>query len=216
MGRSIAAPVHASANFLELGPRGNQRLLVEMADPEPRDAGAQQHPRDDQRDDTDGDPEIGFLWCGVGFRHQLGCFLFDLTVCSRRRCREFRKFRLDDEAVTFARNRFDVDRLVARIAARLAKLVHRGVDVGVVIDVRLIGPEAQPQLFAREDIALLLNEREQHLIHLALKAKARAAFGYFLALLINLKRAEPDIPRRELDRPGRSCGRIGFHRRTQV
>jgi hypothetical protein len=30
-----------------------------MGDPEPGDAGAKQHSRDDQSDDSEGDPEIG-------------------------------------------------------------------------------------------------------------------------------------------------------------
>jgi hypothetical protein len=126
------------------------------------------------------------------------------------------KFWLYDQAIAFAGHGLDVDRLIAGISEGLAKLVHRGVDVGVVIDVRLVGPKPQTEFFPSKNVALLFDEREQHLVNLPLKAKARAAFGYFLALLVDLKRAEPDITRRELDRPGRSCGRIGFHCRTQV
>ena len=187
-----------------------------MADPKARDAGTEQHACHDQRDNADRDPEIGLLWRRIRFPDR---FLHvELAIAHRgpRWRGKLGKFWLYDQAIAFAGHGLDVDRLIAGISEGLAKLVHRGVDVGVVIDVRLVGPKPQTELFPSKNVALLFDEREQHLVNLPLKAKARAAFGYFLALLVDLKRAEPDITRRELDRPGRSCGRIGFHRRTQV
>src|SRR5580704_1464079 len=208
---------HAFFNAL-LQPRSKHRRLVEMPDPEPSNSRSEQHPRNDQRNHANRDPEIGLLWRRVRFGDRLLRLDSDLLICDRRSRRrgQLGKFRMHHEAVALAWHRLNIDRLLARIAKRLAQLVHRGIDVGVVIDVRLIRPEAQPQLFPRQHVALLFDEREQHLVHLALQAKARAALGYFLALLVDLKRAEPYITRRELDRPGRSRGRIRFHCRTQV
>jgi hypothetical protein len=200
------------------GPWRNNRRLIEVTDPEPGDARSEQHTSDDERNYSDGDPKISFLWRRLDIRRQcrIGCVLFAISDYESRRRRKLSEIGLNQQTVAFARHGLDVNRLFAGIAESLAKLIDGGIDVGVVIDVRLVGPEAQTQLFARQDVALFLYQCEQHLVDLALQAKARTAFGHFLALLVNLKRAEPDITRRELDRPGRSCGRIGFHRRTQV
>ena len=64
-----------------------------------------------------------------------------------------RNLRLDQEAVPFARNGLDVKRLVRGVAQRLAELVDGGIDVGIVVDMRIGGPQARTQLFAGDDFA---------------------------------------------------------------
>src|SRR5439155_19305278 len=77
--------------------------------------------------------------------------------------------RLHQEAVTLARDGFNIERLVGGIAERLAELVNGGIDVGVVVDVRIGRPEAHAKLFAGDDFTGLLEERKQNLINFALK-----------------------------------------------
>src|SRR5712692_5106342 len=97
------------------------------------------------------------------------------------------------EAIAFARDRFDVKWLVGRVPEGLAKLVDRGIDVRVVVDLRVRGPQALPQFFARNYLTRFLHKCHQHLVDLALQLQPCAALKYFLALLIDVKWAEPNI-----------------------
>ena len=77
--------------------------------------------------------------------------------------------RLHEEAVTLARNGLNVERLVGRIAQRLAELVDGGIDVGVVVDVSIGRSQPHAELFAGDNFAGLLEECKQNLINFALK-----------------------------------------------
>src|SRR5260370_5815996 len=57
------------------------------------------------------------------------------------------------KAVAFARNGLDVERPTRGIAERLAEFVDGGIYVGVVVYVRIGGPEAHGRLFASDDLA---------------------------------------------------------------
>src|SRR5277367_3424563 len=160
------------------------------------DAGSEKHSGEDQTNDADGYPEAGTCrgrgraddrsgrWGrrdNGGFRH---------GVLRRSRNIHIGGFVRNYKTISFAGNRLDVERLVRGIAEDLAKFVYGCVDVGVVVDVRVRGPEALAQFFARDDLARLVEERDQDLIHLALQLNARAVPGDFLALLVHLKRTK--------------------------
>jgi hypothetical protein len=61
--------------------------------------------------------------------------------------------------------------------------------------VRVGWPEALPQFLAGHDLARLFEERYKDLVHLSLKFEPEAILGYFLPLLINLKRTKTREPR---------------------
>jgi hypothetical protein len=74
----------------------------------------------------------------------------------RKRCSG--KFSSTDKAVAPAGNRLDISRFFSGLAERLAELVHRGVDVGVVIDVSVGRPKRPLELLAADDFALTVDE----------------------------------------------------------
>jgi len=111
------------------------------------------------------------------------------------RKRNFRKFRGSDEAVTLSRNRFNIKRLIGGFAKCLPQLVHRGVDVRIVMTLRVGRPQSLFQLIASDHFALLLQQHNQNLVDLALQAQARASTKDLLALLIYMKRAETQVAR---------------------
>jgi hypothetical protein len=72
------------------------------------------------------------------------------------------------ETIPFPRDRLDIERFVRGVSQRLAKLVYSGIDVGVVVDVSVGGPEALAQLLSSNDLTRFLEERDEDLIHLTL------------------------------------------------
>src|SRR2546422_11772117 len=60
-------------------------------------------------------------------------------------------FGLHQEAVALPRNSLDVERLIGGIAKRLAEFVDSGIYIGVVVHMRIGGPEADSQPFAGDD-----------------------------------------------------------------
>jgi len=64
---------------------------------------------------------------------------------------------------------FDIERLIGRIPKRLAQFVDGGIDVGVVVYVRVGGPEPEAQLFAGDDFTRLFEKGQEYLINLALE-----------------------------------------------
>jgi hypothetical protein len=119
-------------------------------------------------------------------------------------------FRLHQKAVAFPGNSLDIERFVGRIAERLAELVYRGIYIGVVIDVRVGGPEANAQFLAGNHFSWLFEEREKNLIDLTLEFKPGTIAGDFLALLINPERPKMDITARRQENPLRSRRCIRF------
>src|ERR1700682_6715333 len=102
-------------------------------------------------------------------------------------------FRLDQQAISFARNGLDIEGLIGGVAESLAQFIDSGVDVGVVVDVRVCGPQAYAQFLARDDFTGLFEQNYQDLINLALELQPRAIPRHFLPLLINLERHEMNI-----------------------
>src|SRR6266446_3385243 len=148
---------------------------------------SQEHAGEDQPDDNDREP---FVRTRCAVRRFLGAITSNdrsrpLGFWRRGdRKRNVRKFRGADEAVTLSRNRFNIKRLIRGFAKSLPQLVHRGVDVCIVIDMRVGRPQSLFQLIASDHFALLLQEYNQNLVDLALWAQARASTKNLLALLI--------------------------------
>ena len=70
--------------------------------------------------------------------------------------------RSGDEGITPARNGLDKRWLIRGIAERLAQFVDGGVDVCVVVDLRIRRPQARPQRFACNHVARLLQQNQEH------------------------------------------------------
>src|SRR5260370_20379990 len=102
-------------------------------------------------------------------------------------------FRLHQKAVALARNGLDVERLIGGIAKRLAQFVDGGIDVGVVVYVRIGGPEAHAQLFAGDDLTWFFEKCKKNLINLALELEPGPVARHFLPLLVNAKRPKAYI-----------------------
>src|SRR4029077_12290008 len=123
-----------------------------MRNPERRngDGRAEKHSSKDQTNYANGDPESRTRrgWLGRWRRGGYRSTRFDGQVMCQRCSRNIRAFGQRQKTIPFARNGLDIERLVCGIAENLAKLVHRCVDVGVVVDMRVGGPEALPQFLA--------------------------------------------------------------------
>ncbi len=101
--------------------------------------------------------------------------------------------RLQQKAVAFPGNGLDIERLIGGIAKRLAEFVDGGVYVGVVVHVRISGPEPHAQLFAGDDITRFFEECQKNLINLALELEPGPVPRNFLPLLINPEGPKEDI-----------------------
>ena len=106
----------------------------------------------------------------------------------------------DQKAVAFARNGLDVERPTGGIAERLAELVDGGIYVGVVVYVRVGGPEAYAQLFAGNDFARFFEECQKNLINLPLELEPGPVPRHFLPLLVN-----PEWPKIDVAARGEEC-----------
>ena len=113
-----------------------------MGNPEPRDSRPKQHSSEDQANHAEDNPDVrprkfngaSISWSGsCGFH---GC----IRAREQGRTGLVGDFRLDEKAVTLARNGLDIERLIGRVAESLAQFIDGGVDVGVVIDVRVCRP----------------------------------------------------------------------------
>src|SRR5208282_4056077 len=162
-----------------------------------RDACAEKHSCKDQADDADGYPEAGTCGRSIGIQNCSGrcgdwgkCVFGPNAVVRVRRVVYIGSFGRHDQTVSLAWNRLDVEGLVRGITEDLAELVYCSVDVGVVVDVGIGGPEALAQFFASDDFTWFIEKRHQDLIYLSLQLDARAIPGDFLALLVNLKRTK--------------------------
>src|SRR5271163_151713 len=123
-------------------------------------AGAEKHPGDDKSNNAERNPEAGTS-CGgfFGGNRSSDCgSALEYGLRRERRGRNIGGFGEHHETVPFTRNRLDVKRLVRAITQDLSKLVHRRVDVGVVIHVRVGGPEALAQFFAGYDLTGLVEK----------------------------------------------------------
>ena len=107
-----------------------------------------------------------------------------------------RDFRLHQEAVALPRNGLDVERLIGGIAKRLAEFVYGSVYIGVVVDMRISGPEPHAQLFAGDDFTRFFEKCQKNLINLPLKFEPGAVARNFLPLLVDPKRPKEDIAAR--------------------
>src|SRR5258708_35804827 len=81
-------------------------------------------------------------------------------------------FRLQQEAVAFPRNGFDVKRLIGGIAKRLAEFIDSGIYVGVVVHVRIGGPVPPAQVPTGGGITRVLLEGPRNPINLSLALEA--------------------------------------------
>jgi hypothetical protein len=119
-------------------------------------------------------------------------------------------FRLDEQAISFARNGLDIKGLIGGVAESLAQFIDGSVYVGVVVDVRVRRPQAYAQFLARDDFTGLFEQDNQDLINLALELQPRAIPRHFLPLLINLERSEMNITARRENQPfrGRRFNRL--------
>src|SRR5260370_18723832 len=70
------------------------------------------------------------------------------------------------KAVAFARNGLDVERPTGGIAERLAEFVDGGIYVGVVVYVRIGGPETDCPLFAGDHFARVFEGGQKNLVKL--------------------------------------------------
>src|SRR5712692_8885044 len=145
---------------------------------------AEQHAGDHQSDHGSGKPS------GKKSRTKERCFGFRALLIRRDGRGRFRLQRLGykrpvkviyfgDEAVALARNRIHERRLLRRIAEDLPQLVHGGVHVGIVVDVRVRRPELQAQLFAGHDVTRLLQQSNERVINLALELNPRPILKKF-------------------------------------
>src|SRR6476646_11548246 len=121
------------------------------------DAGSEKHSCQDQSNHAKRDPEPRTLrgWLSGqgrgckgrgGFAGGLGC---------QRCARSIGAFRWHSQTIAFPRNRLDVQRLIRGVAQYLAEFVYRRVYVGVVVDMRVGGPESLPQFLAGDDLTWL-------------------------------------------------------------
>src|SRR5690349_21234687 len=148
-------------------------LRAEMIDPERGRAGAQQYAGENQANDDEHKPFLRTVpgqsargrerFWGLGRRESRGVGLL--------RKRHIGKLRRTNETVAAAGDCFDIRRLFGGFAERLAKLVHRGVDVGVVVDVGVGRPQGLFELIAGDHFSLIVNQHQQHLIDLALQTE---------------------------------------------
>ena len=102
-------------------------------------------------------------------------------------------FALHQEAVALARNSLDVERLMGGIAKRLAEFVDGGIYIGVVVHMRISGPEPYAQLFAGDDFTRFFEKCQKNLINLPLELEPGPAARNLLPLLVNPKGAKQDI-----------------------
>jgi hypothetical protein len=102
-------------------------------------------------------------------------------------------FGLNQEGVSLSRDGLHVERLVRGIAQGNAKLVNGGIYVGVVVDVRVRGPQAYAQLFPRHDFTRLFKKREKRLVDLPLKLQPNPIPRDFLPLLVNPEGPKMDV-----------------------
>ena len=113
-------------------------------------------------------------------------------------------FRLHQATVAFPGDSLDIERFIGGIAERLAKLVDRGIYIGVVVDVGIGGPEPRTQFFSGDHFPWFFKERQKNLINLALELEPGPVPGHFLPLLVNPKRPKMDIAARRQKDPLRS------------
>src|SRR5277367_297288 len=133
-------------------------------------AGAEKHSGEDKADNAERYPEPGARRCGLRIKNRSGdC----RSVLKHDLWYEWRAGNIGDfgrhhKTISFARNRFYVERFFRGITQYLAKFVHCCVDVGVVIYVRVGGPETLSQFLASYDLMRLFEESHKDLIHLSL------------------------------------------------
>src|SRR5213075_739760 len=122
-------------------------------------------------------------------------------------------FRLHQEAVALAGNSLDVQRLIGGIAERLAEFVDGSIYVGVVVDMRIGGPEPHAQFFAGDDFTRFFEKGQKNLINLPLELEPGPVAGNFLPLLVNAERPKQDIAAVRQQYPLRSRRLIRFSHR---
>src|SRR5260370_20663686 len=101
-------------------------------------------------------------------------------------------------------NGCDRERFIRGIGRRLAQFVDGGIEVGVVVYMRIGGPEPEAQLFAGDDFTRFFEEGQEYLINLALELEPRPVAGHFLPLLVDVERPKMDITPRGEEYPLRS------------
>ena len=57
-----------------------------------------------------------------------------------------------------------------RVAKNMPQLIHRGVDVGVIIDLRVARPQTRPQNLTRDDLTGMLRQNKQRFNNFALNS----------------------------------------------
>src|SRR5438552_18150887 len=119
-------------------------------------------------------------------------------------------FRWHDEAVALAWDGLDVERLMGGIAESMAEFVDGGIYVGVVVDMRIGGPEPHAQFFAGDDFTRFFEKGQKNLITLPLELQPGPVPGNFLPLLVNAERPKEDIAAGRQQYPLRSRRLIRF------
>jgi len=95
-----------------------------------------------------------------------------------------------NEAVTPARNGFDVTGIFGRVAQRSSQPVHRHIQTMFEFDKRVCPPKPVPQLFARHQLSGMLQQIMQDLERLTRQPYPNAALEKLSALWIDFKWSE--------------------------
>ena len=104
-------------------------------------------------------------------------------------------FRLDaidgaDEPVSAPVERLDEPRTIGVVAERRPQTFDRGVQPVLEVDERTVRPEAAPQLVARQHLARLLQQHDEHLERLILQPQADAVLAQLARPHVELESSE--------------------------
>ncbi len=107
-----------------------------------------------------------------------------------RRSRPSMRFDGADEPVAAPVQRLDEPRTIGVVAERRPQTFDRGVQPVLEVDERAFRPQALPQLVARQDLARLLEQHDQHLERLILQPQADAVLAQLARAHVELESSE--------------------------
>src|SRR5271166_2950806 len=99
-----------------------------------------------------------------------------------------------DESISPARQSFDEARTGGGIPEHVADLVYGGVKAVIIVNERVVGPQALANRRTRHDLAWLLEEHHQDVEWLPLQRHAAALLAQFSGLQVSLKDPEAEQP----------------------
>ena len=99
-----------------------------------------------------------------------------------------------DEAVGTTGNCFDEPWRVGIAAERGAEPLHRGIQVVLEVDERVVRPQLVAERLARDNLARPLHEQREDALRLVLQPDPRARFSQFAGGPIELEEAEARPP----------------------